>query len=201
MKWESERSIINSLHDRDRSFTDLVESTDLSRSVLSQRLKELEKKGKIETVPEMKTKRFLYHLNHENLDTIDELFIKTHILSQIFILSLVKSAEDPSISDEEYANRLGDGLIMLLMLRFESYRVTPIDIREGWIKNTMGLEFVRNISQLYPETRNILKYTTKNISPKELAILDTEDQKEAANLELKRLNSIIERIAQKLNTQ
>jgi len=199
-KWESERIIINSLHGEDRSFSDLVKSTNLSKSVLSQRLKGLKKEGKIEVVPEIETKRFLYHLIRENLDTIDEIFIKIHKFSKITISYLTNFAKDPSISDEEYAKILGEGVSLLFIFRLWLYGVAPIDIRKEWTKNTMGLEFVRSIPQLFLKTRNILKYTTKNISSMELAMLKAKDLKEAANRLLEHLNSIGEIFTQEQST-
>lgn len=200
IKWESERCIISALYERDRTFTDLADLTSLSKPVLSQRLKELKKQGKIEIVPEIETKKFLYHLTREKLDTIDEIFIKIHRFSKITISYLTNCAKKPSISDEEYAKILGEGVSVLFTFRLWLYGVTPIDIRKEWAKNTMGLEFVRSIPQLFPETRNILKYTTKNISSMELTMLKAKDVKEAANRLLEHLNSIGEMFTQVQST-
>jgi len=199
-KWQSERAIINALYGANRTFSDLIDLTDLSKPVLSQRLKELTRENKINVIPDVKTKRFLYHLNHENLDPIDEVFIKIHVLSKIIIAYLAKFAKDPSISDEEYVKRLGDGILMLFNIRLQSYGMTPIDIQEEWAKNIMGLEFVSSVPQLFSETRNILKYTTKNISTLELALLRPKNPKEAANQLLGHLNSIIEAVTQEQST-
>ena len=136
----------------------------------------------------------------EKLDTIDEIFIKIHTLSEITISYLTNFAKNPSISDEEYAKILGEGVTILLTFRLWLYGVTPIDIQKEWAKNTMGLEFVRSIPQLFPETRNILKYTTKNISSMELSMLKAKDLKEAANRLLKHLNSIGEVFTQVQST-
>ena len=199
-KWESEVSIISILYEGDRTFTDLADLTSLSKPVLSQRLKELKKQGKIEIVPEIETKKFLYHLIRENLDTIDEIFIKIHMFSKITISFLTNFAKDPSISDEEYAKKLAEGILLLFFLRQWLYGLSPIDIRKEWAKNTMGLEFVKSIPQLFPETRDILKYTTKTIFSMKPTMFKTKDQKEAANQLLEHLNSIIETITQKQST-
>lgn len=197
MRWESERSIINSLNDGDRSFTDLVDSTGLSKPVLSQRLTELKKQGKIEIIPQIETKRFLYHLVPENLNAIDEVNIKVHILSKIVTSYLTGFAKDSSISDEEYVTRFGECVSILLTLRLQSYMVAPLEIQEQWLKNNLGLEFVKNMAQLFPKKRNVIKYTTKSMSSKELAIFKAKDAREALNELLEFLDSIIEKITEK----
>lgn len=197
IRWESERRIIISLSEADRSFTDLVELTDLSKPVLSQRLKRLKKAGKIEIVPEIEAKRFLYHLIRENLDAIDELFIRVYEISKTLVSYLIEFAEESSISDEEYVNRLKDAITMLFGLRLQSYMVAPVDLRKEWLKNTLGLGFVRKMTQIYPKTRNVLKYTAKGIYSEELATLNDKDTGEAVNRLIDFFDSIIEKITQR----
>lgn len=197
IKLESERSIISGLYEGDKSFSDLADLTDLSKPVLSERLKELTKEGKIAIVPDIETKRFLYRLIRENLDTVDEVQIKVHILSKIVMAYLTGFAKDLSISDEKYATRLGECVLILFNLRLLSYMVAPLDLQEQWLKNTLGSEFVSKLSQVYPKNRNILKYIAKGISSKELTILTTEDPEEAAHEINELIDSIIEAVTKK----
>lgn len=197
IKWKSERAIINALNEGDRSFSELIDLTDLSKPVLSQRLKELERAGKIESVPEMKTKRFLYHLNHEALDTIDELHIKLHIVSKIIVYYLANFARDSSISDEEYVTKLEKGLYWLFDFRMMAYRVSPSDVQKEWLKTTLGLEFVSSLSDLFPENREILEYLTKDKPSKELSILKARDAEKAAKQLIEFLDKIIEKTTRK----
>lgn len=179
IKWESERAIINALHDGDKSFTELVGLTDLSKPVLSLRLKELEKRGKIKTVPDLKTKRFLYHLNLKSLDDHDKRYIEHHMFSKLIVLYLKERAKDSSISDEEYATRLMDFVFRLFSLKMRAYRAAPLEIQREWLKTTLGLEFVESIPELFPEKRELLKYLTKGLSREGLSALWTGNLEEA----------------------
>lgn len=196
IKLESERSIINGLYEGDRSFSDLAKLTDLSKPVLSERLKELTKEGKIKIVPDIETKKFLYRLIHKNLDTVDEVQIKVHILSKIVVAYLTGFAKEPSISDKEYATRYGECVSILFNLRLLSFLAVPLDLREQWLKNTLGSEFVSKLSQIYPKNRDILKYIAKGISSKELIIL-AENPEEAKREIRELLDSIIEAVTKK----
>ena len=179
IKWEGERAIINTLHDGDKSFTELVESTDLSKPVLSIRLKELKRRGKIKTVPDIKTKRFLYHLNLKSLNAQDKRYIEYHKLSKLILLVLKERAKDSSISDEEYAAKLTIGVFNLFDLKMRAYRTAPLEIQREWGKTTLGLEFVKSIPELFPEDRELLKHLTKGLSPEELDALKTGNLEEA----------------------
>jgi len=179
IKWEGERAIINTLLDGDKSFTELVESTDLSKPVLSIRLKELEKKGRIKTVPDTKTKRFLYHLNLKSLNAQDKRYFEIHTLSKLILSYLKELAKDSSIPDEEYATRLTRGVSWLFDLKMRAYRSAPMEIQREWIKTTMGLEFVESLPELFPESREHLEHLMKGLSPEEIAAMKTGNLEEA----------------------
>lgn len=72
MKWESEGLIINALFEGDKRFNQLKKYTELSNPVLAKRLKELEKQERINAIPDSKTKRFFYSLNHTKINSLDE---------------------------------------------------------------------------------------------------------------------------------
>lgn len=182
VKWESERNIINALYEGDRSFTDLVELTYLSKPVLSRRLKELKKEGKIKIVPETETKRFLYHLIRENLDTADVLFIKMYVVSKGLVSSVAKLAKDTSISDREYDAVFQNTLSMLLAIKMDALiherTISELDIHKAWLKSTFGSAFVKNLSELNPDIRKTSQYTAKRFHPKALALFKAKDAKE-----------------------
>lgn len=193
IRWESERRIINALYEGDRSFTSLIKLTDLSKPVLSQRLKELKKEGKIGIVPETATRRFLYHLIQENLDTADEIFIKMYMVSKVFVSSLTKLAKDPSISDKEYDAMFENAISILITIKMQSYRLASPDVWKAWLKSTFGVEFVKNLSELLPDSRRTLP-TVKSLHPKHLAVLKAKDRKELEKRLLEFYDHIIKQL-------
>jgi len=196
-KQQSEQRILDSLSDRDRSFSNLLKLTDLSKSVLSERLSSLTKQGKIELVPETKTKRFLYHLIDESLDDVEKSLVLFHVLSNYAVGFLEKFAKDSSLSDKEYASRLTEGVMILFNFRMLEHTIAPKPVQEEWLKTTLGLEFVRKIPKLFPKNRVVLPYMLDGMSPKEQAIYESKDAEEAANQLLEHLNTLVEKLPRK----
>jgi len=193
-KQQSEQRIFNYLSDGDRRFSDLLELTGLSKSVLSERLDNLTKQGKIELVPDQRIKRFLYHLIYDSLDDLEKVLVMLHGVSNYIVRYLEKLAEDSAISDKEYANRLMEGVLTLFNFRMLKHSVTPRPIQEEWLKTTLGLEFVKKMPRLLPENRNIFPYILDGMSPKEQALYKSKETKEAANRLLEYLNMIVKKI-------
>lgn len=196
-KLESQQRILNALSDSDKSFADLLEETELSKPILSKRLKSLMKQGKIELVPDVKTKRFLYHLVYEALDDIEKALVMLHNLSNYVIANLEKFAADPAIDDEEYARRLTEGTMILFNFKMLEHFIAPKHIQEGYLKVTLGLEFVKKMQKLFPNNRKILPYIFNEMSPKEQAIYESKEIEEAAKRILEFLNPLIKRLSKK----
>jgi len=199
-KWtkrQSEQRILNYLSGGDRSFSELLKLTDLSKSVLSERLNILTKQGKIELVPEPKIKRFLYHLVYDSLDDLEKGVVLLHGLSNYALACLEKSAKDSSIDNEEYASRLTEGIMILFNFRMLEHTIAPKPVQEEWLKATLGLEFVRKMPKLFPKDRKVLPYILDGMTPKEQAIYESEEAKEAANQLLEYLNALVEKLSKK----
>jgi DNA-binding transcriptional ArsR family regulator len=179
-KQESEQRIINALSDGNKSYGELLIITNLSKPVLSERLRSLEEKGKIESVPERKTKRFLYHLKNEKLDDRENILVLLHKMSNYGLDVLEKYAKDPSISDQEYADKLLESFSTIFHFRLLETIFKPIPAREEWIRNVLGSEFVERIPELLPDNRNIMPFLLDGISSEELAMLKSKNAKEAA---------------------
>lgn len=196
-KRESEQRIINALNDGDKSFGDLLEQTELSKPILSKRLKSLTKQDKIDIVPEKKTKRFLYHLLYESLDDVEKSLVLLHVLSKYAVAYLAKFAKDPSVSNEEYVKRLMVGIKILFTFKMWATFLAPKPVQVEWYKNTLGLEFVRMMPKLLSENRPILPYIFDEMSPKEQAVYKSENVKEAANQLLEHLKTLVEKLPRK----
>jgi len=199
-KWkkrESEQKIINALSDGNKSFGDLLDLTNLSKPVLSKRLKSLIKQNKIEVVPETEAKRFLYRLIYESLDATEKALVILHELSKYVVTFLEKSAKDPTISDKEYVNMLIEGISMLWKFRMFAYTLAPKSVREEWLKTTVGLEFVREIPKLFPENRNLLPHMLYEIPLEEQTIFKSKDLKQTADRLLEYLNKALNKLSTK----
>lgn len=193
-KQESEQRIINALSDGDKSYSELLNLTNLSKPILSERLKSLENKDKIECVPDKKTKRFLYHLKMERLDELEMSLVLLHKFSESVLNYLETLAKDPSISDEEYADRFLDIVYLLFNFRLMETMVAPKPIREELIRNILGSEFVRRTPKLFPKNRNIKQLILNELSSEEQAIYEAKNVKEAG----KRLFEILSSLLRKL---
>jgi len=196
-KQESEQRILNTLNDGDRSFSDLLELTELSKPVLSDRLKGLKKQAKIKIVPETETKRFLYQLVYESLDDVEKSFVLIHVLSKYVVMYAAKLARNSSVSDEEYSKQLVQDVSTLFTFRMLAHTIAPGPVKGEWLKTTLGLEFVKMMPKLFPENRNILPHVLDGMSPKEQAIYSSEETEEAAKQVLEYLENIVEKLSKK----
>jgi len=196
-KWkkrESEQRIINALNDGDKRFGNLLKLTDLSKPVLGERIKSLTKQGKIEVVPKIETRRFVYHLVYESLDDVEKGLVLLHGLCNYAVGCLEKFAKDSSISDKEYASMFMEGILILFNFGMLKHTLAPKQVKEEWLKTILGLEFSRRMPTLFPENRTVLPYLIDGMSPKEQAIYKSKDVKEAANRLLEHLNMMIEKL-------
>lgn len=192
----SEQRVINALDNGDKSYTELLDLTDLSKPILSERLKNLEKQGKIRSVAESKTKRFLYQLKHERLDDSEKARILLHNLSMVVLNYLEVFAGDRRISDGKYSQRMVEGINALLGYKMYEMIVTPLPEQEEWIKNFIGPEFAKRLPKLFfPENRAPL-YIPENLSPRDQAIFKSKDAKEAATKLLQYLNQKWEKLTE-----
>jgi DNA-binding transcriptional ArsR family regulator len=178
-KQESERRIINALSDGNRSYGELLIMTNLSKPVLSERLKSLEEKGKIESVPERKNKRFLYHLKNEKLDNRENVLVFLHKISNYRLDILEKCARDSSVTDKEYVGKLEESFWALFHFRLLEAMLDPTPAREEWMRNVLGSEFVNRIPKLIPNNRNIMSFLLDGISQEEQTLLKSKNAKEA----------------------
>lgn len=190
-KQESEQRILDALNDKDRSFSELLELTELSKPILSERLKDLEKGKKIENVPETATKRFLYHLCVKSLDAVEKARLRLHTHSRIIINILENFAQDPSTSDEDYTDRLTKGILALFNLRLLENTLMPVSLQQEWLKTTLGVEFMKRLPTLFPKNRNVSISTLNRQSMKDLSIYESDDAKEAATKILEYMDTIL----------
>jgi len=190
-KQESEQRILDALNDKDKSFSELLELTELSKPILSERLKDLEKRKKIENVPETATKRFLYHLCSESLDAVEKARLRLHTHSRIIVGSLEGFALDPSISDKDYMDALTKGILALFNLRLLENTLMPISLRQEWLKTTLGVEFTKRLPNLFPKNRDASIRTLNILSLNELSIYESNDEKEAATKILEYMDEIL----------
>lgn len=151
---ESEQRIINSLSEGNKTFGELLKLTDLSKPVLSRRLKELQKKGKIDVVPDKDTKRFLYSLIEESLDDKERMRLNLSIITKFLIRGLEQKAKDRSVSNSEYLDWLKKILAILWDFRMMGYiSLVSLSEEKEWWRNTFGSEFVNRLPYLFPKER------------------------------------------------
>jgi DNA-binding HxlR family transcriptional regulator len=192
-KEESEQKILNALTQGDRSFSELLVLTNLSKPILSARLKSLEKQKKIVSVAEIGTKSYLYHSEYERLTDSEKALTLIHNLSGLVVHHLDIFVKDKTISDDEYSERLDNGVAILFTLRMYSLFLAPLPEQEEWIRLVIGPEFAEKVPKLlYPENRSRLTIL-KNISRREQAIYRSKDVKEAAT---KLVNYLEEKVRQ-----
>lgn len=165
---ESEQRIINSLSGGDKTFGELLRLTDLSKPVLSKRLKGLQKKGKIDLVPDKKTKRFLYSLIEESLDDKERMRLNLSIITNFLIDGLEQKAKDPSVSDNEYLDWLKKTMAILWDLRVLGYvYFMSLPQEKEWWRLTFGSEFANRMPSIFRKDR-LERF--KNIIEKDSAI-------------------------------
>ena len=155
LKWESETNIINALFEGDKRFGELLEMTELSKPVLIRRLKELKKKGKVEFIPEEETRRFHYHLLLEGLNIDDMIQTGIDLLSKDIVDGLKGAALKQEIHDMEYNELLKDSIPLLFQFRMWAWISASKDIQRELLKVSLGIEFAKNIKQIFPKNRKI----------------------------------------------
>jgi len=178
-KYESERAIINSLFKENKRFGEITKETMISKPVLIKRLRELEKQGKIERVPEPKTKSFPYHLNPEKINNQDKIGWKIHQLSEFYVNMITELAKDNTVKQEKFYEAYENIMQKLFFLKMSQYSFAPPEIAGEWLKNTLGLETVRNLKD-FLLTPRIVKIA---LDPKEPAIDVTKEEQEDSFLE------------------
>jgi hypothetical protein len=157
-KKESEQRIINVLSQEDKTHTQLLALTELSKPILSERLHSLEEQDKIASVPDTRTKRFLYHLNYNRLDDSEKFYLNLYSFSMIGIEHLKEIANDSSIADKEYFDELGRIIDLLLTFRLLRMSVAPPQDQGEWLKTILGPEFARDLGLVLPNNRDFSTY-------------------------------------------
>jgi DNA-binding HxlR family transcriptional regulator len=175
---ESEQRILDALSTCDRSFGELLGLTQLSKPILSTRLKDLEKDTKVKTVPDTKTKRFLYHLEYGKLNDVEKAHVLVDSLSKVTLDYLEELADNTSISDKEYSDKLAIGITALFNLKMNEMMMKPPPEQKEWLKTVMGPEFAERMPRLL-ENRDISSLLCK-MSSGEQAIFKSKDAREAA---------------------
>jgi DNA-binding HxlR family transcriptional regulator len=187
---ESEQRIINELGDGNKSYGELLKLTDLSKPILSERLKGLEEQGKVTSVAESKTKRFLYHLQHEKLDKSEKGRIILHELSKIILRHLGVSVNDKTISDKKYFTMARDSLGTLIQFKMYDAFLAPFPEVEEWFRSFLGPEFAKMLpTLLLPQNRDH-SILFEQVLSKEDTLLVSEDREENATRLLKSLNEL-----------
>ena len=194
-KQESEQRILNALTQGDRSYTELLSLTELSKPVLSERLRSLEKQRKIASVADNRTRRFLHHLEYDSLTDSEKALTHIHNFSMFILRYLENSVNDKAVSDDEYSQMLLDGIDALLGLRMHGIFLAPLPEQEEWIKAIIGPEFAKKMLELLsPKNRNIYSKICEGLSPKEQALYKSKDAKETAAKLVESFNEMVERI-------
>lgn len=197
-KRESEQRIINALSNGDKTYSELLNLTELSKPILGERLKSLEKQGKTRSVAESKTKRFLYHLRNEKLDDFEKARILIYNLSMLILGFLEAFADDNTISDKEYSQKLLEGINVLLQNKMYEMIAAPLPEQEEWIRNFIGPETAKRLPKLfYPKNRS-LSSIREQIFPQEQALFKSKDVKKASKELLRFLSERWEKIMQQL---
>jgi hypothetical protein len=176
-KQESEQKIINALLIQPRTKSALLEMTDLSKPILSERLEDLKRQGKIELVVDEKEKRFLYKLVQEKLSIDEQTRLKISFLTQRIITALYNDSTNASIYDEVYQKNLNEGMQLISTLKFYESYFKPTAERDEYLKTVYGVEFVKQIPLLFPENRkNIMIKTLKELPEEEKPLFLAQDK-------------------------
>jgi len=124
-KLESEQRIINALSSEDKTFSQLLEITKLSKPILSKRLKDLQRKGKIQR--EQKNGKILYVLDFSKLNKTELTLLRIWKLQEKTLKDLERIARDNSFETREIVYR---ELTKLLMFKVLSVMDLEKPIRE-----------------------------------------------------------------------
>jgi len=155
-KWrkeESEQRIINALVEMAKTFSDLLNETNLSKPILSERLKSLRKQGKISVVPDVEKRRFRYNLKWDSLEDREQNGVIFSQLSKQTLMEVEEKAGDSSISDERYLEILEYVVQLLISFKLAIYLRAPFEVKREWIANTFGVEFANKMPTIFPKER------------------------------------------------
>jgi len=111
-KLESVQRIINALSTEDRTFSQLLESTKLSKPILSKRLKELQNNGKLQR--ELKNGKIVYVLDFSKLNRTEKTLLKISRLQEQILNDLI--SRDKTFVTREIVYRELSRLLMLKLL-------------------------------------------------------------------------------------
>jgi len=153
LRQESEQRIINALSDGDKGFGDLLVLADLSKPILSERLKDLTRRGKVDVVPHKATKRFLYSLKKESLEQSEWINLFFHKLSKAIVERLEEAANDPSTSEQEYMKMLEKEIMALMNFKLTTILMAPHDAKKEWLRTAFGSEFANKFTSILPRER------------------------------------------------
>lgn len=145
-----------------RSFTEIMNSTGLSKPILSNHLKELTKRRLLRLIPDYNTRRFFYKLDIDSLDRERRIKLYLSNYTKNLLEQLVADSKSSSINDEDYITKLRKnfGSIVFYKLLMMSDKE-----RRNWIKDTFDLitknvlpkerinELQKIVESLYPEER------------------------------------------------
>jgi hypothetical protein len=175
-KKESEQKIVNVLSQENKTHTQLLALTELSKPILSERLRSLKEQDKIASVADTSTKRFLYHLNYNRLDDSEKFYLNLYSFSVIAIEHLKEIALDSSISDKQYFDEFGRIIELLLTFRLLRMSVAPLQDQGEWLKTILGPEFAQDLHLILPNSRDFSTYA-KNQSLSIEAVYGSKDLK------------------------
>lgn len=143
-RWKAEESqgrIISALEQAPKTFTQLLEATGLSKTVLTHHLKGLLDKKKVRRVPDRKAENFLYTLVQRNLTERDRYYILFSRLRREAIVDLEKAVSDKTVSDEKYMELFNKKLNELTVCQLVLTHLVSPDTGKEWIEQTYGREF------------------------------------------------------------
>ena len=144
IKLQNKIVIISALYEKDKRFGELLQETDISRTILSKRIKELQQNQKVSWIPDLETKRAKYHLKVENLDHLERAGLCLEIITKRKINHLKKLSKEDTTT-VKFFKEFSDITIEIMLLRARFYNVASAGIYKEYIKITHGLEFLRNI--------------------------------------------------------
>lgn len=198
LKQESEQRIINALYDGDKGFGDLLDLTDLSKPILSERLKDLTRRGKIDVVPHKATKRFLYSLIKESLEQREWIHLFFYKLSKASAERLEEAANDPSTSEQEYMKMLEETVMTLMSHKIMIYMMAPHPAIKEWLRMVFGSEFANKMSSIFPRERwKRLKETIIREDPDEALLLKESSPEEMEKNITKYVTKKLEKLKEK----
>ena len=119
-----------------KSFTEIMNSTGLSKPILSNHLKELTNRRLLRLIPDYNTRRFFYKLDIDRLDKERRIKLYLSKYTKKLVEQLVADSKSYSITDEEYITKLRKnfGSIVFYKLLMMSEKE-----RKSWLKDTFDI--------------------------------------------------------------